>query len=92
MRNSVDWKAVAKRNGLAEQRPKMLARYTQALLVTKARQLVTQYCVEAMKQGLKPRVSQLRPRWWRKWRRSHGLSLKAPNRKYKVPKWLLQSR
>eukprot|EP00959_Pyramimonas_sp_CCMP1952_P077788 1625979-Pyramimonas_sp.AAC.1 len=58
---------MAKRSPVAEQRPKMLARYTQALLVSKGRQLVTQYCVETLKQGVKPRVPQLRPRWWSKW-------------------------
>ena len=70
----------------------MLARFTQSLLVTKAKQLVSEYCVEAMKRGIKPKVPQLRSRWWSKWRRAYGLSLKKPNRKYKVPQWLLQSR
>lgn len=70
----------------------MLARFTQSLLVTKAKQLVSEYCVEAMKRGIKPKAPQLRSRWWSKWRRAYGLSLKKPNRKYKVPKWLLQSR
>lgn len=92
MRYSVDWKAVAKRTAVAEERPKMLARFSQSLLVTKAKQLVADYCVETMKRGGKPMVPQLRPRWWVKWRRSYGLSMKKPNRKYKVPKWLLQSR
>ena len=92
MRYSVNWKAVAKRTPDREQKPKMLARFSQSLLLTKAKQLVAEYCVESMKRGIKPKVPQLRPRWWTKWRRSHGLSMRKPNRKYKIPKWLLQSR
>ena len=92
MRCSVDWKAVAGRTAVAEERPRMLARFTQSLLVTKAKQSVSEYCVEAMKRGIKPKVPQLRSRWWSKWRRAYGLSLKKPHCKYKVPQWLLQSR
>ena len=88
----MDWKVVAKRAAVAEQMPSMLARYAQCLVVAKAKQLVSQYCVEAMRRGMKPQVPQLRPRWRTRWRRLYGLSLKKPNRKYKVPKWLLQSR
>ncbi len=69
----------------------MRARYTQSLFVAKARQLVPHYCVEAMKRGIKPAVPKLRTRWRIKWRRSYGLSLKKPNRTYKVPKWLLRA-
>ena len=52
MRCSVDWKAVAGRTAVAEERPRMLARFTQSLLVTKAKQSVSEYCVEAMKRGI----------------------------------------
>ena len=44
-----------------------------------------------MKRGIKPAVPKLRTRWWIEWRRSYGLSLKKPNRTYKVPKWLLRA-
>ena len=34
----------------------------------------------------------LTPRWFKEWRKEYGLSLRKPNRKYKVPKKLLASR
>lgn len=37
-------------------------------------------------------MPQLRPRWFKEWRKEYGLSLRKPNRKYKVPKKLLASR
>eukprot|EP00959_Pyramimonas_sp_CCMP1952_P062523 1307297-Pyramimonas_sp.AAC.1 len=64
----------------------MLARLSQSLLLTKAKQLVAEYCVEATKRGIKPNVPQLRARWWTRWRRPYGLSMRKPNRKYKIPK------
>lgn len=37
-------------------------------------------------------MPQLRPNWFARWRREYGLSLRKPNRKYKVSKRLLASR
>ena len=62
------------------------------MIVTKAKELVTSYCSEALVRGLKPAVPQLRPDWFARWRREYGLSLRKPNRKYKVSKRLLASR
>ena len=62
------------------------------MIVTKAKELVTSYCSEALVRGLRPAVPQLRPDWFARWRKEDGLSLRKPNRKYKVPKRLLASR
>ena len=35
---------------------------------------------------------QLNSRWVSRWCREYGLSLRAPNRKYKVAKWILEER
>ena len=62
------------------------------MIVTKAKELVTSYCSEALVRGLRPAVPQLRPDWFARWRKEYGLSLRKPNRKYKVSKRLLASR
>ena len=54
--------------------------------------LVSKYSVVALTQGVTPVVPQLRARWFSDWRRRYGLSLRGPNRKYKVAKWLVSSR
>ena len=30
--------------------------------------------------------------WFAHWQKEYGLSMKKPNRKYKVPKWVLEER
>ena len=62
------------------------------MIVTKAKELVTSYCSEALVRGLRPAVPQLRSDWFARWRKEYGLSLRKPNRKYKVSKRLLASR
>ena len=72
--------------------PILLLPPPQALLVTKAKDLVTSYCSQALLRGIRPVVPFLTPRWFKEWRKEYGLSLRKPNRKYKVPKKLLASR
>ena len=91
MRYNVDWKKV--NAGVPKEKGhRNIARYTQALLVTKAKDLVTSYCSHALVRGIRPVVPTLKPRWFKEWRKEYGLSLRKPNRKYKVPKELLASR
>jgi hypothetical protein len=91
MRYSVDWKAVA--NSVAPQsRRKCLARFTRSFIRTKARELMQLYLRECLIRGIKTKGVQLRSRWFKSWEAEHGLNMKKPNRKYKVPRAVLAER
>ena len=91
MRYSVDWKAVAQ--GVAPQlRPKRLARFTRSVLKAKAQQLLADYLATALTAGSAARGVSLRPTWFANWQKEFGLSMRRPNRKYKVPKAVLMDR
>ena len=91
-RHAVDWNAI--RNGCPAiaGRRKKLARFTQAMLNEKAKELMATYCTEKLRRGLKCEMPQLRADWWHSWRKSYGLSMRYPNRKFKVPLPLLLER
>ena len=71
---------------------KRLARFTASMIKTKANQLLQEYCTQSLKAGRRPLVPQLRSRWFRGWRKEYGLSMRKPNRKYKVPKDVMAQR
>ena len=91
MRHSIDWRRVTSNVG-PQLRPKKLARFTRTMMRQKAQLLISQYCAEHLRQGKRPRVPKLSSEWWKGWKREYGLSFKKPNRKYKVPRWLVAER
>ena len=91
LRYSVDWKAVAK-SAAPQLRRKVMARFTRSFVKAKAKQLLQLYLRESLTRGLKTKGVDLRSRWFRAWEAEHGLNMKKPNRKYKVPKAVLAER
>ena len=92
MRHSVDWTTIKRGCPSFSQEPKKLARFTQAMLTQKASELIASYCSSGLKEGCKPRPPQLSPAWWKGWRREYGLSMKHPNRRFKVQRVVLMQR
>ena len=92
MRLSIDWKSVKSGCPAAAEHPRLMARFSQALLKQKANELVGDYCTRCVRHGRRPKLPQLDSRWWREWRKEYGLSLRSPNRKFKCPRKLVEER
>ena len=91
IRYSIDWKECegkAKSSG----QPKCLARFTRGLLRQKLMQLMLDYCSQCLVRGQKATTFKPTARWFSLWQREYGLSMRKPNRKYKVPKALMAQR
>ena len=63
-----------------------------AALAAKARTLREEYMKNALEFGQKVQVPQITPRWLRSWRIEHGVSLRNPNRRWKVSRAVLEER
>ena len=87
MRYSVDWKAYNE-NLRSRGRYKAMGRFPTALLYWKARQFLLEYLRARCEAGVRAVGMKIESRWMKTWCREYGLSLKAPNRKYKVGKWI----
>ena len=85
IRYSVDWKACGAKARSSGQ-PKCLARFTRGLLRQKLMQLMLDYCSQCLVRGQKATTFKPTARWFSLWQREYGLSMRKPNRKYKVPK------
>ena len=85
IRYSVDWKACEGKASSSGQ-PKCLARFTRGLLRLKIKQLMIDYCSQCLVKGIRPTTFQPTAAWFSRWQREYGLSMRKPNRKYKVPK------
>ena len=92
MRHSVDWKAIKRGCPELSREPKKLARFTQAMLRQKANELICCYCAQKLKAGQRARVPKLTSGWWQGWRREYGLSMRHPNRRFKVSLSTLKER
>jgi hypothetical protein len=90
-RYSIDWKSVraSLRSGGGK---KCLARFTRQLVRQKARQLLQDYCFQSLLQGKHAVGVQLTARWFSDWEADFGLSMRKANRKYKVPKAVMEER
>ena len=91
MRYAIDWKALAAKRHLPQNR-RCIGRFPLTLLRRKCQQLVADYCRCCMLQGSKPAVAETRSRWFDSWMQEYGLSLRKPNRRYKAPKALVAER
>ena len=91
IRYSVDWKACEGKARSSGQ-PKCLARFTRGLLRQKIKQLMFDYCSQCLVRGKRPPTFQPTARWFSGWQREYGLSMRKPNRKYKVPKAVMAER
>ena len=62
------------------------------MLNEKAKELIAAYCFQKLRRGQRCEIPQLRADWWHSWRKSYGLSMRYPNRKFKVPLPVLRER
>ena len=91
MRYAIDWKAYDA-HLRSRRQLKCLGRFPRSLLLSKVRQLLQDYTYECLINGVQPRTFKPTSKWFRRWEDDFGVSLRKPNRKYKVPKDLLESR
>ena len=73
-------------------RNSVAARIPPKLVMVKAAQLVEDYVKECLLRGVQPGPPKINSQWMRGWRRQYRVSLRRPNRKYKVPKHVLEER
>ena len=100
----MDWQSIKRSCPAVAGQPNKIARFTQAMLVQKANELMATYCTQRMakrpprgcthklKAGQRPIVPTLRASWWQSWRKDYGLSMRYPNRRFKVPMPILMIR
>ena len=88
LRYAVNWDKLAE----MQHTRKVLARFPRSVLVTKVKQLLQDYCSECLLRGIKPVTFEPRSRWFKSWEADYGLSMRRPNRKFKVPKHVLAER
>ena len=62
------------------------------VLECKARSLHKQFVKAALAARLPPRVPAISSTWLHRFRRDYSISLRAPNRRWKVPRWVLLHR
>ena len=62
------------------------------LVMVKAAQLVQDYVKECLLRGVQPDPPKITSHWLRGWKRQYRVSLRRPNRKYKVPRHVLEER
>ena len=92
MRYSIDWKACEKSLPRSGGRNKCMGRFTRTLLRHKVHQLLHDYCHQCLLKGIRPQVFTPTSRWFDTWQCDYGVSLRRPNRKYKVPKHVMAQR
>ena len=79
-----DWFCVLKRS--------VRGRIPAAFLLQKASALVEEYLTICLQQGLQAKAPVISHRWLREWRLAYGISLRKPNRKWKVARHILSER
>ena len=91
LRFSIDWRrynATCRSRGLH----KCIGRFPRSLLKAKLSQFLAEYIQEQLILGHTPTPFQLTPKWFSSWEHEHGLNMKQPTRKYKVPERVLEER
>ena len=91
MRYSIEWKACEK-SLRSSGKKKCMGRFTRALLRQKVNQILHDYCHQCLLRGVKPTTFQPTATWFDTWEADYGLSMRKPNRKYKVPKDVMEER
>ena len=79
MRHSVDWVA--------------MTRFPRSVLRAKGRIIYEEYCAECLVAGVQPdKLQVMGPHWFNHWEDEYHISLRKPNRLFKVPKHILEER
>ena len=71
---------------------KIMCRFPKKVLLVKARLLQQEYCTACLKQKVEPEHVQVDGRWLNQLLAEYRLSSRQPNRKFKVPRWVLAER
>ena len=91
IRYAIDWKSLVAENrsrGLK----KNLARFPRAVLVYKVKQLLQEYAHACLMSGERAQSFKPDSWWFKRWEEDYGLSMRAANRKYQVPRQVLKER
>lgn len=91
MRYQIDWKALERTRRSSGER-KCVGRFPRSMVRQKLNDLIQEYCAQCLLQGYRPKVSRVRSRWFDQWEAEHGLCMRQPNRRYKLPKRILEER
>ena len=91
MRYAIDWKAYNRQLRSCGKK-KIIGRFPRSLLREKLKQLTEDYCRECLILGEKPDPAIGSAQWFDNWQLDYGLSMLVANRRYKVPKWVLEER
>lgn len=78
MRHSIDYK--------------VLTRFPPTLVELKAKQLVQDYVAACLNAGVEPQPPTISWHWLKAWRMEYRVSFRRPNRKFKVPRKVLEQR
>ena len=62
------------------------------VLEVKAKQITQDYVTASLLNGIKPDPPTINAKWLKRWQMEYAVSLRKPNRKYKVPKKVLEDR
>ena len=71
---------------------KVMTRFPPAVVALKAKQLVQDYVAACLQAGQVPDPPQVTSKWIKSWQMEYRLSVRRPNRKFKVPKKVLEQR
>ena len=71
---------------------KMMVRFPKKVMLVKAQMLQQEYIASCLSRELVPQPVEINHRWLREWMREYRISDRRPNRKFKVPRWLLAER
>ena len=71
---------------------KVMTRFPPKLVELKAKELIVSYVEACFKNGLTPNPPVVTGKWLAEWRYEYRVSFRKPNRKFKVPKHVLESR
>jgi hypothetical protein len=71
---------------------KVMTRFPPKVVEVKAKQLVQDYVVACLENGTQPDPPVINSKWLSRWRMEYRLSFRRPNRKFKVPKKVLEER
>ena len=83
MRYSIDWKALEdqRRSCGAAGRRKCMGRFPRRLLLAKVEDLLARQCHESLVRGVSAHVFVPSSKWFARWQKEYGLSMRKPNRK-----------
>lgn len=91
IRHAIDWKQLIAENR-SRGRKKALARFPRSVLLLKLNQLLEEHAHACLLNGKPVQSFTPNSHWWRRWEDEYGLSMRAANRKYQVPRHVLKER